>query len=148
MLKNIKIGVFVMKSIAAYKVPELVRQLIKKGAQVQVAMTQSAQEFVTPLTLQVLTKRQVLTHTFDEWESSQVQHVGLGACVGARGRPSILSGSVCCGMGRRSHHNAAPAPHATAAVKIAPVCVMTSSARNASKTSASSSPRKRGRPAC
>jgi len=76
-LENVKIGVFVMGGIAAYKVPELVRQLIKKGAQVQVAMTQSAQEFVTPLTLQVLTKRPVLTHTFDEREPSQVQHVAL-----------------------------------------------------------------------
>ena len=77
MLENVKIGVFVMGGIAAYKVPELVRQLIKKGAQVQEAMTQSAQEFVTPLTLQVLTKRPVLTHTFDEREPSQVQHVAL-----------------------------------------------------------------------
>ena len=77
MLENVKIGVFVMGGIAAYKVPELVRQLIKKGAKVQVAMTQSAQEFVTPLTLQVLTKRPVLTHTFDEREPSQVQHVAM-----------------------------------------------------------------------
>lgn len=77
MLENVKIGVFVMGGIAAYKVPELVRQLIKKGAQVQVAMTRSAQEFVTPLTLQVLTKRPVLTHTFDEREPSQVQHVAM-----------------------------------------------------------------------
>ena len=77
MLENVKIGVFVMGGIAAYKVPELVRQLIKKGAQVQVAMTQSAQEFVTPLTLQILTKRPVLTHTFDEREPSQVQHVAM-----------------------------------------------------------------------
>lgn len=77
MLENVKIGVFVMGGIAAYKVPELVRQLIKKGAQVQLAMTQSAQEFVTPLTLQVLTKRPVLTHTFDEREPSQVQHVAM-----------------------------------------------------------------------
>lgn len=77
MLENVKIGVFVMGGIATYKVPELVRQLIKKGAQVQVAMTQSAQEFVTPLTLQVLTKRPVLTHTFDEREPSQVQHVAM-----------------------------------------------------------------------
>ena len=77
MLENVKIGVFVMGGIAAYKVPELVRQLIKKGAQVQVAMPQSAQEFVTPQTLQVLTKRPVLTHTFDEREPSQVQHVAM-----------------------------------------------------------------------
>ena len=77
MLENVKIGVFVMGGIAAYKVPELVRQLIKMGAHVQEAMTQSAQEFVTPLTLQVLTKRPVLTHTFDEREPSQVQHVAM-----------------------------------------------------------------------
>lgn len=77
MLEQCKIGIFVMGGIAAYKVPELVRQLIKKGAQVRVAMTASAQEFVTPLTLQTLTKQSVLVDTFHEETPSEVQHIAM-----------------------------------------------------------------------
>ena len=77
MLEQCKIGIFVMGGIAAYKVPELVRQLIKKGAQVRVAMTASAQEFVTPLTLQTLTKQSVLMDTFHEETPSEVQHIAM-----------------------------------------------------------------------
>ena len=56
---------------------ELTRQLIKKGAQVRVVMSQSAQEFITPLTLQVLTKHHVLVDTFDEHDPSSVQHIEM-----------------------------------------------------------------------
>ena len=76
-LQTKRVGVFVMGGIAAYKVPELVRQLIKKGAHVRVAMTKAATEFVTPMTLQVLTKERVLVDTFDEQVPSEVQHVAL-----------------------------------------------------------------------
>lgn len=61
--------------IAAYKIPELVRQLIKLGATVRVAMTTSATHFVTPLTLQTLTKSAVLVDTFDENSPDIVQHI-------------------------------------------------------------------------
>ncbi len=58
-----------------YKVPELVRQLIKKGAQVQVVMTSVGPDAV--LTLQVLTKRPVLTILLTSGEPSQAQHVAM-----------------------------------------------------------------------
>lgn len=77
MLFNRRIGVFVTGGIASYKVAELVRQLIKKGAQVKVAMTQSAQQFITPLTFQTLTKDTVLIDTFDEHTPQEVQHIAM-----------------------------------------------------------------------
>lgn len=75
MLKDKKIGLFITGGIAAYKMAELSRQLIKKGAQVRVVMSRSAQAFLSPLTMQTLTKAPVLVDTFDEREPSQVQHV-------------------------------------------------------------------------
>lgn len=77
MLENVKIGLFITGGIAAYKMGELTRQLIKAGAQVRVVMTASAQEFISPLTLQVLSKNKVLIDTFDESEPDQVQHIAL-----------------------------------------------------------------------
>lgn len=77
MLENKRIGLFITGGIASYKMAELTRQLIKKGAQVRVVMSQSAQEFITPLTLQVLTKHHVLVDTFDEYDPSSVQHIEM-----------------------------------------------------------------------
>lgn len=77
MLENKKIGLFITGGIASYKMPEFTRQLIKKGAQVRVVMSQSAQEFITPLTLQVLTKHHVLVDIFDEHDPASVQHIEL-----------------------------------------------------------------------
>ena len=51
MLKDKKIIIGVSGSIAAYKIPYLIRLLVKEGAQVQVLLTPSARDFVTPLTL-------------------------------------------------------------------------------------------------
>lgn len=120
MLENVKIGVFVMGGIAAYKVPELVRQLIKKGAQVQVAMTQSAQEFVTPLTLQVLTKRPVLTHTFDEREPSQVQHVAMADWCDL----ALVVPATANGLGKMAHGLADDVVTTTLLAVTAPVLVV------------------------
>jgi len=61
MLKGKKILVGVAGGIAAYKVAHLVRLLIKAGAEVQVVMTPKATEFITPLTLSVLSKHPVHT---------------------------------------------------------------------------------------
>lgn len=77
MLENKRIGLFITGGIASYKMAELTRQFIKKGAQVRVVMSQSAQEFITPLTLQVLTKHHVLVDTFDEHDPSSVQHIEM-----------------------------------------------------------------------
>lgn len=77
MLQGKKIGLFITGGIAAYKMAELSRQLIKKGAQVRVVMSQSAQAFIPALTLQTLTRHRVLIDTFDEMEAENVQHVHL-----------------------------------------------------------------------
>lgn len=68
--------------IAAYKAAELARLFIKRGDRVQVVLTQSAQEFITPLTFAALTGRKVITGLFssDSPEgtlSSAVEHIGV-----------------------------------------------------------------------
>ena len=75
MLNQKKVAVYVTGGIAAYKALLFVRLLIKEGAQVKVAMTQSACQFVSPLTFQVLTKEKVMVDTFDENNPSVVQHI-------------------------------------------------------------------------
>lgn len=74
-LRGLRIGVMMSGGIAAYKVTELVRQLIKKGAQVRVMMTASATQFISPLTMQVLSRANVIVDTFDENEAEHVQHI-------------------------------------------------------------------------
>jgi phosphopantothenoylcysteine decarboxylase / phosphopantothenate---cysteine ligase len=61
---NRKVLLGVTGSIAAYKAGQLVRELVKAGAQVQVVMTPSAHDFITPLTLATLSGRPVLTDLF------------------------------------------------------------------------------------
>ncbi|MER2063412.1 MAG: bifunctional phosphopantothenoylcysteine decarboxylase/phosphopantothenate--cysteine ligase CoaBC [Alkalibacterium sp.] len=75
MLKGKKIALYVTGGIAIYKVVDLMRTLIKAGAEVQVAMTESATEFVSPLTFQILSKKTVHTDTFTENDPEQVNHI-------------------------------------------------------------------------
>ncbi|CZQ80718.1 bifunctional phosphopantothenoylcysteine decarboxylase/phosphopantothenate--cysteine ligase CoaBC [Trichococcus ilyis] len=77
MLTNKKVTIYVTGGIAVYKAADLVRKFIKAGAEVRVAMTASAQEFVTPLTFQVLSKHDVYTDTFDEKDAQFVSHINL-----------------------------------------------------------------------
>jgi Flavoprotein len=74
--KKILIGV--TGSIAAYKVAEIIRLFIKEGAEIQVVMTRSAHDFVTPLTLATLSKRPVLTDFSDPFSGTWNNHVELG----------------------------------------------------------------------
>ena len=78
MLKGKKIVVGITGSIAAYKIPFLVRLLIKAGAEVRVIMTPMATEFVTPLTLATLSQRAVITDPFKENSGEWNNHVELG----------------------------------------------------------------------
>jgi len=71
--KSILLGI--SGGIAAYKSAELVRLLIKAGATVQVVMTASAQQFITPLTMQVLSGQPVCTDLFDLQYESQIGHI-------------------------------------------------------------------------
>lgn len=77
--KNILLGI--SGSIAAYKSAHLVRELVKRGAEVQVVMTVAAKDFVTPLTLGTLSKRPVYSAFVEaEQEAYGVwnNHVDMG----------------------------------------------------------------------
>jgi phosphopantothenoylcysteine decarboxylase/phosphopantothenate--cysteine ligase len=78
MLKNKKIILGVTGSIAAFKIPALIRLLTKEGAQVQVVMTPMAHDFVTPLTLSTLSGHPVLTASFNPDDGEWTSHVELG----------------------------------------------------------------------
>jgi phosphopantothenoylcysteine decarboxylase/phosphopantothenate--cysteine ligase len=78
MLKGKKIIIGITGSIAAYKIPLLVRLLVKEGAEVQVIMTPSACDFVTPLTLSTLSRRPVLIQPFNPENGEWNSHVDLG----------------------------------------------------------------------
>ena len=78
MLKDKKIVLGISGSIAAYKIPALIRLLVKEGALVQVVMTPAARDFVTPLTLATLSGHPVLTEAFDPENGEWNSHVELG----------------------------------------------------------------------
>lgn len=74
--KHIVLGI--TGSIAAYKACLIIRGLIKKGAEVQVVITPSGKEFITPLTLSTLTGKPVISEFFDRRDGSWHSHVDLG----------------------------------------------------------------------
>ncbi|MBR3883363.1 MAG: bifunctional phosphopantothenoylcysteine decarboxylase/phosphopantothenate--cysteine ligase CoaBC [Bacteroidaceae bacterium] len=78
MLQGKKIVLGVTGSIAAYKAAMLVRLFVKEGAQVQVVMTPSSKEFITPLTLSTLSGRPVLCDFFHTDSGAWNSHVELG----------------------------------------------------------------------
>lgn len=78
MLENKNIVLGITGGIAAYKACNLARLLIKKGAEVQVVMTPSAKEFITPLTLSTLTHKPVVSEFFDRRDGSWHSHVDIG----------------------------------------------------------------------
>ena len=78
MLQGKKIVLGISGSIAAYKACYLIRGLIKQGAEVQVVITPSGKEFITPLTLSTLTGKPVVSEFFDRRDGSWHSHVQLG----------------------------------------------------------------------
>ncbi|MBT9475673.1 bifunctional phosphopantothenoylcysteine decarboxylase/phosphopantothenate--cysteine ligase CoaBC [Polaromonas sp.] len=63
--------------IACYKAAELCRALIKAGATVQVVMTEAAEQFITPVTMQALSGRPVYTSQWDSREANNMAHINL-----------------------------------------------------------------------
>lgn len=74
-MKNIILGI--TGSIAAYKAADIANTLTKEGIGVDVIMTKSAAEFITPLTMQSLTKRKVHTDMFADYIPSEIEHISL-----------------------------------------------------------------------
>ena len=65
-------------SISAYKAADLTSQLTKLGHHVKVLMTPAATAFITPLTLQFLSKQAVLVEVMTEEDPKQIKHIDLG----------------------------------------------------------------------
>ena len=63
--------------IACYKIAELVRLLGKAGATVQVVMSEGAEAFITPVTMQALSNRRVVTSQWDALEPNNMAHINL-----------------------------------------------------------------------
>jgi len=63
--------------VACFKAAELARSLIKAGATVQVVMTQAAEQFITAVTMQALSSRNVYTSQWDARESNNMAHINL-----------------------------------------------------------------------
>ncbi len=74
--RNVILGI--TGGIAAYKAAILVRLLVKEGAQVQVVMTKTAKEFISPLTLATLSKKPILIEFFNPENGDWNSHVDLG----------------------------------------------------------------------
>lgn len=77
MLTGKKVIVGITGGIAAYKTPLLIRLLIKNGAEVKVAATKSALQFVTSTTLETLSKNKIYTDLFAETNEYNTEHVAL-----------------------------------------------------------------------
>ena len=77
LFENKKILFGVTGGIAAYKACELIRELKKQGAEVQVAMTKSAQKFVSPLTFETLSDQEVLTDMFPPNKPVGTRHIDI-----------------------------------------------------------------------
>ena len=82
-LLNKKIVLGISGGIAAYKAPELARQLMQEGATVQVVMTEAAQQFVTPVTMQALTGNPVYLSQWDSTVPNNMAHIELSRSADA-----------------------------------------------------------------
>lgn len=96
MLQGKHILVGVTGGIAAYKAALLVRELIKSGAHVKVIMTKGACDFITPLTLSVLSKNPVYTEFFNPQTGEWNNHVELGLWADA----FIIAPATASAMGK------------------------------------------------
>lgn len=77
-LKGKKVVLGITGSIAAYKACLIIRLLIKSGAEVQVVITPSGKEFITPITLSTLTSKPVISEFFSQRDGTWHSHVDLG----------------------------------------------------------------------
>lgn len=78
MLKGKKIVLGITGSIAAYKSCLIIRELVKRGAEVQVVITPAGKEFITPITLSALTQKPVVSEFFSQRDGTWNSHVKLG----------------------------------------------------------------------
>ena len=78
MLKGKKIVLGITGSIAAYKACLIIRELVRRGAEVQVVITPAGKEFITPITLSALTHKPVISEFFSQRDGTWHSHVDIG----------------------------------------------------------------------
>ena len=78
MLKGKKIVLGITGSIAAYKSCLIIRELVRRGAEVQVVIPPAGKEFITPITLSALTQKPVISEFFSQRDGTWHSHVALG----------------------------------------------------------------------
>ena len=97
--KHIVVGI--SGGIAAYKIPELIRSLVKAGAEVRVATTKNALQFVTELTLQTVSGSRVYSDVFAAINEHATEHISLpewcDAMIVAPATANVL-GKMACGI--------------------------------------------------
>lgn len=99
MLKGKKIVLGITGSIAAYKACLLIRQLIKRGAEVQVVITPAGNEFITPITLSALTHKPVISEFFSQRDGTWNSHVDLGLWADAM----VVAPCTASTLGKMAH---------------------------------------------
>lgn len=77
MFKNKNILIGITGGIACYKVCELISYLTREGANIDCIMTKNATEFITPLTIETLSKHKVVTDMFEKKSHVEVEHISL-----------------------------------------------------------------------
>ena len=86
-------------SIAAYKACNIIRLLIKQGAEVQVVITPSGKEFITPITLSALTQKPVISEFFSQRDGTWHSHVALGLWADAM----LIAPCTASTLGKMAH---------------------------------------------
>lgn len=99
MLKGKKIVLGITGSIAAYKACVLIRELIKRGAEVQVVITPAGKEFITPITLSALTHKPVISEFFSQRDGTWNSHVDLGIWADAM----LIAPCTASTLGKMAH---------------------------------------------
>jgi len=77
LLNKKKILIGITGGVAAYKIPNLVRELIKLNCEVKVILSESATHFITPYTLKILTKNDVFIDQFETIDKGKIIHTSL-----------------------------------------------------------------------
>lgn len=99
MLKGKKIVLGITGSIAAYKSCLIIRELKRKGAEVQVVITPAGKEFITPITLSALSQNAVISEFFAQRDGTWHSHVDLGLWADAM----LIAPCTAASLGKMTH---------------------------------------------
>ena len=99
MLKGKKIVLGITGSIAAYKSCLIIRELVKRGAEVQVVITPAGKEFISPITLSALTQKPVISDFFSQRDGTWHSHVALGLWADAM----LIAPCTASTLGKMAH---------------------------------------------